>query len=244
MKALRISFLALIISSIFFTSCEEPLCIRGEGPIVSEFLNINQTFSKVELEGSCDVIISYGNNYEIEAVGHGNIIDRLITSVVGDELIIELEKHCYLQHELTLYITMPYIDKATLDGSGDMIINDFPNQFDFQVDLIGSGDIQLNEFTGTENMYIKIDGSGDIKAHKDFPDLQVLDIRVSGSGDYSGYPIEVSECNVSISGSGSAKVYAEDVLNVIIDGSGDVFYKGNPQVTQSIAGSGDVINRN
>lgn len=244
MKTLRLSFVALLLISLLTVGCDEPLCIKSEGPTVSQVIPVNGTFSKIELEGSCDMTISYGPNYSVEAVGSQNIIDRLITSLVGDELIVELEKHCYYNASLTVNVTLPYIEKATLDGSGDIVINDFIDQDDFEVNVIGSGDVVINEFTGTENLYVKIDGSGDVKANKNWPDLDVLDIRVSGSGDYAGYNLESNDCNVSISGSGSARVFANDNLDVIIDGSGDVYYKGNANVTQNISGSGDVINRN
>lgn len=244
MKALRLEFLILAILALFITSCDDPICIKGNGPIVSEIINVNNSFSKVEMEGSFDVIISYGNNLEVQAVGHQNIIDEVITSVVGDELILELDKRCIVDNDLTINITMPYLAKATLDGSGDMLINNFEDQSDLEIVLMGSGDIVFKEFTGTENLYVKIDGSGDVSGNRHFPDIDKVDIRISGSGDYAGYPIRANECNVSISGSGSAKVYAEDILNVTIDGSGDVLYKGNPALTQYISGSGDVINRN
>lgn len=244
MKALRLEFLVLAILGLFITSCDDPLCIKGSGPIITRTINVNSSFSKVELEGSFDVVISYGNNLEVEAVGQQNIIDELITSVVGDELILEMDKRCIIDNDLTINITMPYLTKATLDGSGDLWIYDFQNQSDLELELMGSGDMIFNEFTGTENLYIKIDGSGDVKGRKDFPDINIVDVRVSGSGDYSGFPIQANECNVSISGSGTAEVYANDILNVTIDGSGDVLYKGNPVLSQNISGSGDVVNRN
>jgi hypothetical protein len=244
MKALRLEFLVLAILGLFITSCDDPICIRGKGPIVSQVININNSFSKIEMEGSFDVIISYGNNLEVEATGHQNVIDELITSVVGDELILELDKRCIIDNDLTINITIPYLTKVTLDGSGDILINDFLNQYNLELELMGSGDIVFNEFTGTENLYIKIEGSGEVKGNKHFPDINIVDVRISGSGDYSGFPIKANECNVSISGSGTAKIHANDILNVTIDGSGDVLYQGNPTLSQSISGSGDVINRN
>jgi hypothetical protein len=244
MKALRLEFLVLAILGLFITSCDDPICIRGKGPIVSQVININNSFSKIEMEGSFDVIISYGNNLEVEATGHQNVIDELITSVVGDELILELDKRCIIDNDLTINITIPYLTKVTLDGSGDILINDFLNQYNLELELMGSGDMVFNEFTGTENLYIKIEGSGEVKGNKHFPDINIVDVRISGSGDYSGFPIKANECNVSISGSGTAKIHANDILNVTIDGSGDVLYQGNPTLSQSISGSGDVINRN
>ncbi len=244
MKSLKFNLFVLAIVSLFFIGCDDPLCIKGEGPIVTETLNIGNTFSKIEMEGSFDVEINYGAAQEVIAEGNQNIIDQLNPSVVGDELIIELEKHCYLRYDLKIIITLPYLSKVTLDGSGDILINEFPNQGDLELNVIGSGDIQVKEFTGTENLTVKIDGSGDINIREDFPNLQALNIRISGSGDFTGFPLISEYCTVSIQGSGSASVYASQELNATIDGIGDIYYKGNPVVNQSINGSGDIINRN
>ncbi len=244
MKTSHFYVVSFFFSILFFSSCDDPFCVRGEGPLINETIMVNEPFTKIELEGSFDALISYGATTEVKAVGQENIIHHLITTVVGGELIVELEKNCYRNFDLDLHITLPHVERVTLDGSGDIMIQDFQDQEDLELQIIGSGDISLHEFSGTENLTVKIDGSGDVNLLHPLHDLQNLNVRISGSGDFAGYPAPANNCIVSIYGSGSARVHAHQSLNATIEGSGNIYYKGSPIVQQTLLGSGNVINRN
>jgi len=244
MKLLNVSTVAILIAILFLPSCiKDKLCINGEGTITTRTLSIPD-FTGIELAGANDVIISQGTTQEVKATGHPNIIDRIKTNVSGNVWTFSLENGCYNNYELTIYITVPNINKIYITGSGDITVNDFTNQGDLLVNISGSGDIDLNAFGSSENLSINISGSGTVVGNADFSALKELDINISGSGDYNGFPIKTDECEISIPGSGNCNVYVRDILDVTISGSGSVYYKGNPTVTQSISGSGSVINDN
>ncbi|MFC2129193.1 head GIN domain-containing protein [Bacteroidota bacterium] len=244
MKILKFSTAAIIVISLFFTSCEEfGFCIRGDGNIVTETIEIAD-FSAIELIGADDVIITYGETQEVTATGDQNMIDRLKTNVTGDTWEVRLENGCHIDYQLTIFITMADIESIGILGSGDVLVNDFTNGGDLDLSITGSGDIELNQFANCPKLTADITGSGDIELQGEFPDLETLDVSIIGSGDFIGYPADATEAYIEVIGSGNCYVTALDLLDVSISGSGDVFYKGNPLVDLHVTGSGSVISRN
>ncbi len=244
MKALKVSYLVIVILSILVVSCEkENICISGQGAITTQTLSIAD-FSGIDLAGASNVTIHQGTTQEVKATGHLNIINRLKTNVSENVWKIQLEDGCYENYELSFEITVPNIEDLKLSGSGNIVMNDFENQGNLDVEISGSGNIKINKFGGAEVLAVEISGSGQVLGNDDFENLKTLTLAISGSGNYSGFSIQTDDCIVDISGSGNCNVFARNNLDVTISGSGSVFYKGNPQITSNITGSGSIIDAN
>lgn len=217
--------------------------MKGEGPIVNKTLTISD-FSSLDLAAAGKLVITQGPIQEVTATGHANIIDRVNKSVSGDTWSIDLEKGSYKDYELTIYVTIPYLNGIDLSGSGEVIVNDFTDQSDLNLELSGSGHIDLNNFSGTENLDIDISGSGIITGYDQFSSLRNLDIKITGSGEYQGFPIMADLCKIHMSGSGTCQVAVRNSLEVRISGSGIVYYQGNPTIMDHTNRAGSIINAN
>ncbi len=241
MKAILIFMLSVM---LFATGCvREDFCIRGEGQITEVSINLDD-FNSINLRGSMDVVISYGDKQEVFAEGHRNIIDHLETSVHDGIWSIGLDQGCFLNFELTVYITLPDLEKVELNGSRDILINDFNNKGSLSIENNGSGKISLDAVRGSEAVDIRISGSGPVQCYEPLPDLKDLSVIISGSGSFKGFQARADNCSARISGSGSCEVYVADNLDVNISGSGNVYYKGRPEITTGGGGSGRLISRN
>ena len=240
-------FGSLIYSLLFYISCEDsplnPSCIEGEGTIRTETLSI-ASFSGIDLSIFGDVKISQGAVQDVTATGHPNILEDLKTSVSNNVWKIDLIEDCYENYELSIDITVQDINKIFLSGAGDIIVNDFNNQNNLEVDISGAGNIEVNEFDGLKDLDVEISGSGKMEGNKNINSVVTCDIKVSGSGNYKGFLISSEDCSVKVSGSANAELTATQTLDVEITGSGNVFYKGNPSITQRITGSGSLIDAN
>jgi hypothetical protein len=108
--------------------------------------------------------------------------------------------------------------------------------------MSGSGNV-INENALTGKMLeIKISGSGDFDLSK----LQYEDmsIGVSGSGDIKAENLKAKKVKCSISGSGDINCNAAEVLEASVSGSGDIKYSGKPASVKSrVSGSGDIESR-
>jgi hypothetical protein len=239
----------LILSTFFaglliFTSCSND-CIKGEGPIDIFEISVAD-FTGINLNLSSNVTIVQGTSHKVEVTGHANIVDLISSRVSNGIWEIDFQDHvsCINTSQLSFEITVPTIEQIHLNGSGDIVVNDFTDQIQLDIDINGSGNIALNDFGGITQLNLIINGSGAISGNSTISTLEILDIRIDGSGNYSGFPITTNDCTVNITGSGDCKVTVLNTLNAFISGSGDIYYKGNPSINSNIDGSGRLIDAN
>ncbi len=246
--------------AIICFSCDSLDFIEGMGPIVEQELDLKE-FSKISNDCSLDVHISEGTRQKVIAKGHQNIIDRVRTSVINNEWSIDLQEGSYRNFKCEIFIEMPNLELAKVDGSGDISIENFTAE-SLHLHIDGSGNITMDEgLTSSEELIVEVDGSGEIYiTDLDAKDVKVdIDgsgditlrgtcdfnkVKVFGSGDFRGFALEAEDCEIKVNASGDSEVNVIEDLEVIIEGSGDVYYKGSPDVNQRIDGSGRLINAN
>lgn len=244
MKFLQSISFVIILSFLFLASCsKDNVCISGEGDVTTQVLTI-PNFTAISLEESATVIVQQGIIQEVRVVGHPNIVAKLKGDVSGGLWAIEFEDGCYDDYQLTIYITVPYLHKAILSGSGDISIYDFDNVSYLDLELPGSGNIEVRGFDDASRLNATISGSGNISGFGYWRKLKDLNVILSGSGNFVGFPLITEDCNVLLSGSGNIQVQATSRLDAKISGSGNVYYKGYPTINSSITGSGKIINWN
>ena len=240
MKKQNIFIIAIALAAFLVTSCETSVFyVDGSGHVITETLELDE-FTGIHMTGAEDVDISYGPVQSVEVRGDDNIIPRIQTSVVNGIWHIELERGNYHNYELKYYITVPRINRISNDGAARVTMNDFVNQGNLDIIIDGAGDIQLNRLENTEEVYVTIEGAGKVAFEGEMPSLDYLDILISGTGSFTGYPAVARECRVEIEGAAKCDVSVEERLDVIIEGAGTVRYKGSPQVYQEISGLGAV----
>ena len=213
-------------------------CVRGNGDVETEEFFLPD-FSGVKLEGIGEVIIRKGDSQEVFVETDRNLMNYIDTDVHNGVWTIDFTRCVRNVTRLTVFITIPDVDKLIVTGSGSILGEDAFSGPELEVSLTGSGNIEF-EFDG-EIVEATISGSGVIDL---FGSADFLDIRVSGSGDVRAFDMIAKECDIYISGSGDVRVHVEDFLKVRISGSGDVLYMGNPALDIDITGSGSVIDRN
>ncbi|NNJ56337.1 MAG: DUF2807 domain-containing protein [Bacteroidia bacterium] len=240
MTSLKLISVLTLSALFFFSSCERhSMCIKGNNKSRTRTIETND-FNKVELDGSFNLTITQGDDLEVKVTGDENIISDFDANVKNNTCKLSLKDGCYKNYDLSVAITMPHIEAAFLDGSGNIRINDFYNQSSFYGEITGSGNMNLHVIEGVSTLDFRIDGSGNIKCNSLVTEVENSEVIINGSGDYYGFPIEAKNVYARISGSGNVRVTALNNLEAIIDGSGDIKYKGYPSLTQKITGSGDI----
>lgn len=235
-------FLAATCIMLLNTSCENDL-YKGEGELISKELEISD-FNQIISTGTFNVVVSKGNEQKVTVTGYSNIIEQLQTEVSSGKWEIELKKGRYKNANLSINIVIPVLNYAALEGSGELVINNFKSNENLAINLSGSGNIELNMNEGCKNLNLTIEGSGNIYSEEQFIDLENLKIQIFGSGNYMGFSNKTNNCNIYIEGSGNCNVYATNEIDAKINGSGIVSYKGNPAINSKITGSGKILDKN
>ena len=238
-KLFLISACVIVLANSCYFGDEDFLgCVRGNGDIrTSEFYLPDIT--GVKLRGIGEVFIRYGDTQEIIVETDDNLMQYLETDVNGGVWDIDFARCVRNVTRLTIYITVPEIEKLIISGSGSIIGEDAFVGDELETIMSGSGNIEF-DFTG-DVVEASVPGSGNIDLSGS---ADLMDVNISGSGDVRAFDLTAQECDVHISGSGDVRVHVEDFLKVRISGSGDVLYKGYPTLDIDITGSGSVIDRN
>ncbi|MFB6319072.1 head GIN domain-containing protein [Saccharicrinis sp. FJH54] len=255
MKKTILSIIAL--SVLLLTSCIG--YYRADGPIETRNYDLSG-FEGVELDGSGDVFVYYGESFNIEVSTHSDLFDMLNIYVSNGVLHLgfKSEFRTISYDKLQYKITLPELHFVSIDGSGNIdVMDNFSMNNDFAMSIDGSGDIMTMNITA-DRVFADLGGSGSITTTD--IDCQIFDanldgsgkirsqgyarkqiINLDGSGDVFTDYLETLESYLDINGSGTCKVWATDILNIRIDGSGKVYYYGDPEVNSRITGSGDIV---
>lgn len=218
-----------------FSSCEK---IKGKGDIVTE-TRYTSGYTGISLAVSATVYYTQDSLSSLEVSGQQNVLDRLITHVEGNQLVIKLKKGVNLgTHEpIVLYISSPDVSSLDISGSGNLYTNNGWKGDDLSVNISGSGNLSVSSIEANR-FHANISGSGDIQVLSGQAGWEEL--KISGSGTIDVRGVTASQVYTTTSGSGDTYVHAESLLDVTISGSGNVYYLGTPVINTHISGSGNI----
>lgn len=239
-KMLKFATLTLSIFALFITSCTKE---TNYGPVVTRTLEI-QRFDGIKMSSSEDVVITQGSGFKVVAIGNEDILDKISLEVNSNIWDIHLLSGNYSNYDLRYEITMPTVNYLDVSGSGDMTVKNFIGEDHLSTHISGSGNIYLDSYEGVGVLTATISGSGNIVANGFSDIFDLVNVNISGSGNYNGFAISSDKSTMNISGSGNIETTVKNTLRVKISGSGNVSYKGRPTVDVEITGSGKLINAN
>jgi hypothetical protein len=234
----RIILSVLIIVSLGLTSCWKMdyfPCVSPRGASVEEYRHTGE-FNGINLRMHANVYVSVGQEHSITILAAENILELIETKSTGNKLIIDSSRCLRTRNnDVSIFITMPEIDLLRVAGSGNIVVDNFFYGESIAAEVSGSGKIYFSgEF---DRVNSSVSGSGVIDM---IGNSRVQNSQISGSGRIEALQMESQVVDVRISGSGEVCVFAIEKLDARISGSGKVYYKGNPSVNINISGSGNV----
>lgn len=183
------------------------------------------------------LVLEQGNNFSVVLEGDEDYLEDIETTVRGGVLVISHDRWMtFGNQKVTVYVTMPVIEKLSVSGSGNIIAEKPLGTGDLDLSISGSGNIKLSELNA-ESMDCSISGSGSLELKGSAEDGE---LSISGSGKYQGDEFRLLTLDVSISGSGTCYTKVEESLDARVSGSGDIYYSGSPSVDARVSGSGKV----
>lgn len=218
MKTLSTIVLAVFIL-FSFTSCYVSMSVTGSKNIVEEIREVSE-FSKLNIDGVCDVEIVYGEQGEIEVNANDNIIDQVITEVENGTLSIDLKDGNFTNVQIEVKIYTTNLDFISKDGVGSLDMDDMDGLDELEINHDGVGNIKMS---GSANKFIYIH---------------------DGVGQLNAFSFEAVEVEIKQDGVGSSEVYAAERLEGSLNGVGNIKYKGDPVVDVDENGVGSVKDAN
>jgi hypothetical protein len=198
-------------------------------------------FDKIRVVGASKVIIEMGRATTVRASGERDALDLLSVESLDRTLTIQpiggtvATDTRALAKPTTIYITLPLLSNAKLNGSGAIIIASLRG-IQVDVSLTGSGQISVAKVMA-DNLNARLSGSGTLtlagKALK-------VDANVKGSGSVAASSLNVADLKLSAASSGTIGMFASRSAAVTSTGSGTVAITGGPSCTVQNIGVGVV----
>ena len=196
-------------------------------------------FHAVALEGSQDVVVAVGGAPSVRAEGDSETLERLDVRVEDGTLKIGTRNGGWFGFHhggpVTVYVTAPAINAASVAGSGDMRIDRAQAQR-FEGAISGSGDLTIGALRA-QHAKFSIAGSGGISAAGAADEAEA---SIAGSGDIDLQRLQTRRASVSVAGSGDVSVHASEAVEGSVMGSGDVNVSGGGRCSVTKMGSGSI----
>lgn len=191
--------------------------LTGSGAAATQTRTL-PAFAAVDLAGANNVTVHVGGTQQaVTVLGDDNLIEYVTTTVQDGRLAIGQSRSFTTKSPMSVEVTVPALDAATLSGAGVLIVDGVEADH-FTVHAPGSGVLSV---TGTTT---------------------ILDATLSGSGDVRLDTLAARDATATVSGSGRIQVNAGHKLDATVSGTGVIVYRGEPtELTRTVTGTGTII---
>lgn len=169
-------------------------------------------FSSIRTQGALKVEVVVGNAHSVTVKGDEKYLQKVMTDVAGDELLISYKdkKSVRMSDELKVVVTMPNLTKFKMEGAGLTMVSNIGGD-SFELAYEGVGLLKL---------------SGKVNRFK---------LRAQGIGAVEAKELKAESVDAEVEGIGSVEVTATEKLKANVQGIGSLTYWGNPKTVSKTA---------
>jgi Putative auto-transporter adhesin, head GIN domain len=216
------------------------LLLASPSPAAERRYSISD-FERIRLVGAARIVVETGRATTVRASGDREALDDLLIEVADRTLVVQPTGGRVVTQEkpatrpVTIYITVPRISGARLNGSGAITLADFGG-LQSDIALTGSGQISVARLK-SDNLAVRLSGSGTLTLAGS---AQKVDANVKGSGSLVAAKLDAADVKLTAASSGTVSMAARRTAGVIATGSGTVVIAGSPACTVQNIGTGVV----
>ena len=198
------------------SSINEPDTITGSGRLVIQERKVDEC-TGINLRYAGNVYIKQDSVQSILVEADDNIINNVVTQGTDGILSVGLTNGNYSNVTVKIHISLKSIENLTIQGAGNITIQNQLISSRLDCIINGAGDIYL---VGSSNS---------------------LNCIINGAGNINAFDFVAGSCRVKIIGTGNCYVHAKESLDALITGVGNIIYAGDPgTVSSSVTGVGNI----
>ena len=210
--------------------------IDGDGVPLAELDMTGDPPTGVVLAGSDKLIITVGEEFEIEVTGTDEARARMRFARDGETLAVHRSGNQWGDSDIaTVEITLPQVDNIVIAGSGEVTASGLASEA--SVVISGSGSLETPE-VASASLDVVIAGSGRYTASGT---AERLSLNIAGSGAANLRGLSAERADVNTAGSGEAVFSSNGRVDANIIGSGTVRVVGSARCEVNTVGSGRLV---
>lgn len=262
-KLLIIKYIILIITIIFFVSCEDILKLEvvGDGNIITDSLRWRNNFNinEIELSENFQLEIYHSEKNRLYIETDSNIITYIKTDFSKNKLTVRRQSDHILKPSKHIILRL-YIDNLNFIDiwNKGKIYCDTLKTTDLKINIYGKSTFK-SDYIYAENLLFKTEDGANVEFNGEFiyidfkqkgsgesylkGNVEILKMTQEGSGKIEALELTATGANIYLRHSGLIYCNVSNYLSVDIKGSGRVYYLGNPQFDDddiTIEGDGKV----
>mgnify|MGYP005666488447 CR=1 FL=1 len=233
----KFTFLLTILSFTLLSSSAwgQKLRVRASGDIVEQDRNVSG-FTALAVEDGIDVYVALGNSTKVIVKTHEDIQGKIKTEVRNNTLEIEVDGSIWQAKEMSVYVTMPDLERISTSGGSDVYSQGTLNLDLLEIYTSGGSDVKLE--VNAQELRCKSSGGSDIYLRGT---VDLLLAKASGGSDIKAKELTAKKCEVKTSGGSDAWVHVTEEIEMEASGASDIHYSGNPRVAyQRSSGASDI----
>ena len=246
--------------SLLTLSCSKVDQMFNNGKPISESRNAEHDFEEICIYNNVNVKLVRSNHPHLELTCPENLIDKVVTEVNGDSLVIRNDNNFNwlrsYDYDIDLTVYFDSLRKISYASIGDLICSDsirgirklILDTINTEIDSTwahtfilnikeGSGNIDLTFNSEVLKTYFK-NGTSEVtlRGLSSYTEILMRSFGVVHAENLSSDFVRVQSHSTN-----DAYVWARTELNVWLYSIGNVYYRGNPWIIQDCQGEGQII---
>jgi|SRR5690606_4416540 len=236
------SFLIILTAGVWLAFIYPTNIIQGDGNLNTQNRELGD-FKRIIVSDAIKVNLNQTRENRAIIKAESNIIPRVLTSIRGETLFIELEtlnpfslKLVEPKEDIIVDLSFKDISSIVLNDSASLISSNRLRISSLDLNLSGTSQLQLDVFTTQLKVILNNSSALNIRGS-----ANIQNVEISGSAIYNAQDLESNEAVVTLTGSGDAVLRVSDSISASVNGTGNIGYYGIPdRVTQQARGGGKI----
>jgi len=239
MKSIKFVLIALLATTL--TSCNLDMHFgqtNGNGNVVTEDRNLNESFDKVKGSAGLDVYLTEGSENKVVVEADENLMDIIETNVINGKLTIRANKNIGRSKAKKVHVTYKNLISIEASSGADVIGNSVIKSETLNLDSSSGADLEVEVMS--KDLYAETSSGADIVISGKTVNFTA---KASSGSDLKAKKLNAIDCNARASSGADITVNVKDRLDAKASSGGDVRYYGNPEAVSKDGGSSGSIRK-
>jgi hypothetical protein len=206
----------------------------GDGNVIKQDRQVSG-FNKINISSAFHVMLTQGDKEALTVEADDNLMDNIITEVVGNELKIHCKRGGGHSKKMTIYLTFKNLKDLEVSVAVELETTNHLKLQDLKLDISGAAemkmDLEADRLDGDLSGASEMDLTGRVSS---------ASIEISGASEIDALEMEIADLILDVSGASEAKVNVTGTLKVEASGASDVRYKGSPKIDANSSGASSI----
>jgi len=230
--AMIVTFIVFCFSGCIIVGLTDSRSVTARGNHETYVLNVSP-FNAIKVEGHFLIRHYASHSDTVTLAVQSNVREHIIIEVINGELIARTTRRLSFgsNRAPVLTVSTPVLNRVTILGAGDFIMNDKIIADSLDIIIAGASDGKIT--LDVNRLSVDISGAGDVELSGN---ANTANFNLLGAGDIKALELQTVDTTIRLSGAGTVSISCSENLQIIASGAGNVRYRGSPRINQSTTG--------